>query len=542
MVFPIAQDFPTDSRAICFWLCFCVFFSVGIASPSGATEKGAETPTPALAEDAGSEPSFDSVEPTTQAPAPPEHPERAPRDPSKSLPKAAKSTRAKFRRTSGPLDVTKRLPIPGKPGRNLPPLGEEPDEEDRPDDEAADEPSGEAMAPPGEEPDGLFRRLPHNLRDGGITAAYIYTGETFHLAKGGIGNRRMGNYRGNLDIVVSVDTEKSGLWKGGRLFVYGENLEGRPLSKDFVGDVQLFSNLDSTVSDTGRPYFAAIAAYWYEHAWFDGKLRGKIGKQDSNVDFAYSDIASDFVHSTFGLSPNIPLPTFPSQALGVSFFWKATDNATLAAGVFDGSPAFGPQGTQWGFSTLGHGGANSVVQLEYQSQTGPGGEHPGTIRAGMWHNSNPDLWTEFAVDEPRTFNQNYGVFCNVDQMIWKESYFTDSDQGLGVFFLFSGTPQDRNQIQNTFAYGFSYKGLARNRDDDILGFGVSVAELSGEYRQFMLQNEGIVVKHSETAFELFYKYRHSKFIALQPDLQFIARPSGRYRDALLPGLRFQMLF
>ncbi len=55
-----------------------------------------------------------------------------------------------------------------------------------------------------------------------------------------------------------------GWWDNGRLFIYGQNLSGRPLSSSDVGDIQLFSNLDSTISETERPNFTTIAEYWYE--------------------------------------------------------------------------------------------------------------------------------------------------------------------------------------------------------------------------------------------------------------------------------------
>ena len=159
------------------------------------------------------------------------------------------------------------------------------------------------------------KRIPHQYRDGGITIEAIYTGESFTKARGGITQRRPTNYRSNLDLVSIVDTAKMGWWDNGRLFVYGQNLSGRPLSASEVGDIQLFSNLDSTISETERPNFTTIAEYWYEHLLFDSKVRVKIGKQDANADY-------------------------------------------------DGTLPSGPQGVRWGFDTLGHNGAISLYQLE----------------------------------------------------------------------------------------------------------------------------------------------------------------------------------
>ncbi len=120
-----------------------------------------------------------------------------------------------------------------RPGRNLPTPGEEA--------EPGTE-TGEADIAP-----GLFERLPHSFRDGAWTWEAIYTGETFTKATGGLSPARATNYRSNLDLVSIIDTERMGWWDGGRLFVYGQNLAGKPLSTNYVGDTQLFSNLDSTI-------------------------------------------------------------------------------------------------------------------------------------------------------------------------------------------------------------------------------------------------------------------------------------------------------
>ena len=50
----------------------------------------------------------------------------------------------------------------------------------------------------------------------GITAEYIYTGEVFTLAHGGFNKNAATRYRGNLDLVLTGDSEAMGLWQGGR--------------------------------------------------------------------------------------------------------------------------------------------------------------------------------------------------------------------------------------------------------------------------------------------------------------------------------------
>lgn len=460
----------------------------------------------------------------------PAHPERRPEAPEATRPKESQPNREDRPSVFVQSRTGSNMPMPGRPSRGLPPLEELAEEELAP--EEAEEAAEEA---------GLISRLPHQLRDGGITIEYIYTGETFTKARGGITPGRPTNYRSNFDLVGTVDTAKMGWWESGRFLVYGQNLSGRPLSQTEVGDVQLFSNLDSTISDTERPHFTTVAEYWYEHLLFDDLVRIKIGKQDANADFAFTDLGGDFVHSSFGVPPMIPLPTFPSQALGVASFLKLTDELVFGFGAFDGTLPSGPQGLRWGFDTLGHNGSVTLYQLEWKPTFGELQRFPSTVRVGMWHHSDKEVWSELTAGQnPRTFNQNYGVFHSFDQLLWKESEAADDDQGLGMFGQFGWAPGNRNTLQEYYGGGFVYKGFVPGRDDDLIGVGFANVLFGSGFRAQSAAQGDNVGTH-ETAVETFYKCQLSPYFSVQPDVQFIANPSGLYRDALVPGMRFEVV-
>lgn len=434
--------------------------------------------------------------------------------------------------------------MPGRPARDLPPIGEV-DEEEAIESDSEDEETDEALTEEEASDPGLLLGLPHEFCDGAITGEYIYTGESFTLAKGGFSRQKTTNYRGNMDVVLTFDLEKLSGWSGARFFLYANNIHGRVLSANDVGDFQLFSNIDSTIGTNAqgeleRPYYTAVGEYWLEQTLFDDLVRFKIGKQDSNADFAYTDVGGDFVNSGFAMPAMVPLPTWPSQALGVSAFFQLTDDAVFMAGVYDASPFSGPQGVRWGFDTLGHFGAMSLYQLEWTPATGPYGEHPRTVRLGAWHHSDDEAWSSFDAD-PVSFSQNYGMWASIDQMIWKEEYGTDSDQGLSVFYQFSWAPDNRNVVYETYMTGLVYKGLLEGRDDDLIGAGVTNVRFGQPYRDFTLADSGDEVGTRETVVETFYKILFSPYLSVQPDLQFIANPSGLYKDALVAGVRFELV-
>jgi porin len=451
---------------------------------------------------------------TTEAKPLPQHTGRVPPKPQETRPKASQPERGE---PSHSVGGCRSLPIPGQPARDLPEIGE--------------------VIAPEDRPPTLLNCLPHTGPRGALAGEVIYTGETFSLVHGGLSGRNVTNYRSNLDVVVTLDLEIAAGLKGARLFVYGQDLHGRPLSANDVGDIQLFSNIDSTISATDRPQYTTIAEYWYEQLLDDDRFRMKIGKQDANADFAYSDLGGDFIHSSFGLPPTIPLPTFPSQALGAAAFYSVTDEISIATGVYDGTPAGGPQGVRWGFDTVGDHGVTILTQIEILSQRGPNGQLPGTFRGGYWWNTANDVWADVS-DPNRVFGSNDGIWLIADQMLWKEEYGTEDVQGLGAFVMYSWTHQDRSQLKGSVASGLVYRGLLRGRDDDLLGAGTAIASLSDQFIAAQ-QVAGTDYEKREIATEVFYKVQLAPYLTLQPEIQYITSPGGLYDDALLVGMRFE---
>ena len=72
---------------------------------------------------------------------------------------------------------------------------------------------------------------------------HLYTGEEFTNLSGGI--KKGHSHRGNLDLTITIDTEKAGLWKGGELHLYYENGLGKGITREYVGDLQVLSNIDA---------------------------------------------------------------------------------------------------------------------------------------------------------------------------------------------------------------------------------------------------------------------------------------------------------
>lgn len=376
----------------------------------------------------------------------------------------------------------------------------------------------------GEESDAPIFLLPeawHQFQ--AVTGEYIYTGEIFSKVRGGLTPGSATRYRGNLDLVLTADTSALDLWSSGRFFVYAGAMHGRTLTPTDVGDFQFYSNIEA---DPRPSNLFQINEYWYEHAFADGDILVKVGKQDANADFAYVDLGGDFVNSSFALNPTVPLPTWPNPGLGASVFVQLTDLIQCKTGIYDGSPGAGVEtGGQWGFSSLGDNGMISLFELSLTPQFGEQGELPGAYRCGSWYHSGDfdNLTTGVG-----TVSGSYGCYASVDQLLWREPNSDDDPQGLGVFTQYGWAPPGRSELNHYFGAGLTYRGPVRSRNADIAGVGIAAAFFSDPSLQ------------TEQAIEFFYKAQINNWMIIQPDIQYIAGPGGTERDALVIGLRTEM--
>ncbi len=358
-------------------------------------------------------------------------------------------------------------------------------------------------------------------RAGPITAEFIYTGQTYNNARGGISTKNATRYRGNLDLMLSADTNQANWWTGGNFFVYMQQSHGRTLSQDFVGDAQFYSNIDTTPKPAD---LTQLGEYWYQHSYGEDLLSIKLGRQDPNIDFAFADLGGDFLNSSFLTLPNIPLPTWPTQTLGVSSLCQAAQHLRLGGGAYDQGSDIG----QWWATTLNRG-MFFIGQADFEPLAHIEGSLLTLVRLGSWYTTSDTA----ASDGNSVFENNYGFYTTVDRMLYAER--EEDEQGLGAFFQISWAPPDRNQLDWNYGAGLVYRGLLPGRDLDTLGCGFTLVEFSPAVYVSTGQT-------AENAIELFYKAPVRDWLTIQPDLQYIVRPSGIEADALVVGLGFESVF
>jgi len=342
-----------------------------------------------------------------------------------------------------------------------------------------------------------------SMNNHGVTLEAVYTGE---FAKNFTANPVTANglkktvYHSNTDLMLTVDTEKSGLWSGGTLFVYGlGNAGGNPT--DYTGDLQGYTNIEA-------PNQWIVHEAWYEQQFGDGLVSILLGLHDLNSEFYVSDYGSLFLQSSFGIGPdmsgNVTPSLFPKAALAARMRVNPSDNTYIQAAVYDGDPATrsfkAVEGKLW------------VAETGFSSDSG-------TYKLGYWqHTANKTFGAQ-------TYNNDYGLYGVIDQELLQ----LDNHGEIAGFIQYGYAPKARNEIFTYIGAGLHMHGLVSSRVED--DFGLAVAR-----SDFHAAPNAIEV--SETAIELTYRLVLAPWFAVQPSFQWIQNPGG---NSLAPAVKAGLL-
>lgn len=340
------------------------------------------------------------------------------------------------------------------------------------------------------------------LEEHGFSLELVSKADVLSKVRGGLSDSVPTRYRGLFDLVATIDTGRLGLWSGGTIVLVGQNGHGQGMSEAHVGDVQTLSNIEAHS-------FTQLSEWWLEQSLLQGRLRLKVGRQDGGADFACVELGGEFLNSSFGLIPTVPVPTFPDPALGVAAFADLTDQLSVGAGVYASTPL------DWGRirgTTLGVevGFVPRSNGLAWQSR----------YRAGFWHQRDPL--------EPDARGSS-SVYVALDQALYHEGAGHQGLRGFVQIGTSSGAP---NGVSGYLGVGVVYTGLLPGRDEDSLGLGAAHARLRA----------GADPSRAETDLEILYRVSLWRWLVVQPTLHYVLRPGGHARNAVVVGLRIETRF
>ncbi len=360
------------------------------------------------------------------------------------------------------------------------------------------------------------------LEDHGVTFEIIYMTDVLQKVYGGTQKSKYPTKAfGVLDSAIILETEKMGLWKGGTAVVRFQNKHGMGLDARYFGSYQYMDAYDTE-------QFTHLAEYWYQQGLFDNRVEVKVGKQDACYDFMTLDLATNFLNNSHAFfMPNVPLPSYPDQALGLVLKLNPTEWLSLRSGWFDGNAKGGTLGFDTAFARDRASFLIQEIGVRHNK-----GNLPGTILAGGW------LHTGHVEDfnaKPRA--QTLGWYVEAEQMLWKEKKdYKEDTQGLYALGQVSMAPNDRVETPKYYGAALMYKGLFKKRDEDVLGIGTAIAQFSNKLK-------GIDGRSgAENIIEAFYKIQLTPWMSLQPTVQYIHNTNGQKTNGCAVGLRTMIIF
>lgn len=340
-----------------------------------------------------------------------------------------------------------------------------------------------------------------------VDAAYI--GEGFSNFSGGVKTGQ--TYLGKLDFGVGFNTNDLGWWQHGEFYTRIENTHGGNPSANFIGDLQVASNIDN--GD-----YTYLYEMWYKQQI--NKLRIQFWVIDLNANYLVTQSGGLFLNSSFGIQPsasmNMPVPIFPMNALGINIHYQLTNTLSIQTGLWDGDPGDldrDAYNMKWKLSD--DEGILSATELCLNHNLL--NKKTGSLKLGLLYHS-----TAFThiTDTSKTDKGNLQVHLITEQT------FIDKPEGekgkLDAFVQLGYLPNSNiNVIPFYLGAGLNYCGLLFSDASDVLGLAFAHAQISNKLVEYLPNT-----KHFETALELSYAFSIADKITLQPDLQYIINTSA----------------
>lgn len=356
--------------------------------------------------------------------------------------------------------------------------------------------------------------------DGPIDFGAVYTAEIWRNVSGGLEQGTV--YLDNLDATVTIDAERLFGWRDTRVLVYGLYNNGRSLSGEKIGDLQVVSNIETGV-EAARLYEA-----WIETQVFDnGSLL--FGLYDLNREFDVLDSSLLFINSghgigtDFGQSGRNGPSIFPATSLALRFAWDWSESTVLRVAVFDGVPGDPDDPGATAIELGGDDGALLAGEIEWS-------DRGRRVLVGAWHyTANFNRWPDPAAPTVMSRGSgNGGLYLRGETPV--------ANSGIRVFGRAGVADGAFNVFSAFLSAGFEWAGVNTRRPQDRFGAAIALAETSGDYlRAFRADDR-------EIKLEFTYRIPLGERFVLQPDLQYIANPGldPALDDAWTVGLRFEL--
>lgn len=385
-----------------------------------------------------------------------------------------------------------------------------------------------------------------------LTPALVYDGSVLGNLRGGA--RTGSSYVGNLHLKLTAQGESLGLpgttAYADLLTIHG----GRP--SRLAGDAQGTSNLEG-------PTGTQVEELWVQHNFAGSSASLLLGVYDLNSEFYRLAAAGLFQNSSFGIGPEfaqsgVEGPSiFPRTAAGLRMALKPTADTVFRAAVLDGVPVVRPDGSRGAF----RGGDGLLIVGEFAWLSRGGGaagiSQPATrdrigrfsslapyddkLAVGAWRYTGryPDQSDTDGSGNPVLRRGSSGAYVVGERLLMGRG--AGARQRLAAFAQAGVADPRMNRFGRYLGAGLVGAGWGPMKDGDQIGLSVAHARNGHHY----LSSQSVSgVQRAETTFELTYLTQLSKYITVQPDLQYVVHPNTdpSLSNALVLQLRFEVAF
>jgi porin len=367
---------------------------------------------------------------------------------------------------------------------------------------------------------------------------------TPQIVMGG-GRNTGGDFWGNLDYTLNVDTQKLGLWPGGFFKVEADTGFGSNAFQD-AGTIVPVNTAALLPAPDDRTTALTNATFTQFLSPKFGLTAGKLNLLDAGETEFYGNYRTQFMNTAFNFPMTIAL--LPLSTFGGGVIALPRDDIILSGLAIgpNGEPISNDVGQAFhGVMILGNGKltVNPFGLVGHQSlgftwdnqnrfsldqdpsnithmllnEQFPLLANPGPVLTQIFASRFPNLLvpTQPANRESSSWTISY----TFDQYFWQPD--GDPKHGVGVFFAFGASDGNPEPIQYAYLAGIGGKGVVPGRPDDSFGIGLARTQFSSSFLPFLRQQFNLGLQR-EDAIEMYYNMAITPWMNLTSDLQIVS--------------------
>lgn len=344
-----------------------------------------------------------------------------------------------------------------------------------------------------------------------VQVSAVYTAEAWRAASGGADPA--GALLGNLELAIQLDGRAWGATSGTTIHVSGFRSDLGRGSEDLGGD------LPSVSSKYARPGTRLFEAWLRQDL---GKGDVKLGRIDLNSEFSVDQTANFFLNGAQGIGLDISqmadhgASLYPNTDFGLVGSFRPGGDWTLRMGGFRSR-----RGPPYG-ATAGRGGAFVISEASVA-----------TARArfafGAWSHT-----AKFeSLLDPGRRQRASGAYALAEWTVLEAG-----PRRLDAFARLGLAQPATQEVVGQLTAGMVLSRPFLQTDGEALGLAIALAENGADYRRARAL-AGQPVRRTGGNLELSYRYAPTRWLSLQPDVQYVWRggAASRPRTALVFGVR-----